>query len=181
METPPEERQPVKTYVSEYNEDVIKEAILREIERGGQVFFLHNRVQTIQRVADGLKKLVPQARIAVGHGRLNESDLEEVMVDFSEGRVDVLVCTTIIESGLDIPNANTLIIDRSDRFGLSQLYQLRGRVGRGGHRAHTYLLIPRGTRVTEGARPTAAGDTGGHRARCGIQDRDARPGDTRGR
>ena len=152
METPPEERQPVKTYVSEYNEDVIKEAILREIERGGQVFFLHNRVQTIQRVADGLKKLVPQARIAVGHGRLNESDLEEVMVDFSEGRVDVLVCTTIIESGLDIPNANTLIIDRSDRFGLSQLYQLRGRVGRGGHRAHTYLLIPRGTRVTEGAR-----------------------------
>ena len=151
METPPEERQPVRTYVSEYNEDVIKEALLRELERGGQVFFLHNRVQTIRRVADQLKKLVPEARIAVGHGRLAENELEEVMLAFSEGEVDVLVCTTIIESGLDIPNANTLIIDRSDRFGLSQLYQLRGRVGRGGYRAHSYLLVPRRRRITEAA------------------------------
>ncbi len=151
METPPEERLPVKTYVCEYSDDVIKEAILRELERGGQVFFLHNRVQTIRRMADSLKRLVPQARIAIGHGRMAEEDLEEVMVSFTQGEVDVLVCTTIIESGLDIPNANTLIIDRADRFGLAQLYQLRGRVGRGGHRAHTYLLIPRRRRITEAA------------------------------
>ena len=151
METPPEERLPVKTYVSEYSDDVVKEAILREIERGGQVFFLHNRVQTIGRVADDLRRLVPQARIAIGHGRMREADLEKVMIAFAQGEANVLVCTTIIESGLDIPNANTLIIDRADRFGLSQLYQLRGRVGRGGYRAHTYLLIPPRRRITEAA------------------------------
>ena len=151
METPPEDRLPVKTYVSEYSDDVVKEAILRELERGGQVFFLHNRVQTIRRVAADIKRLVPQARIAVGHGQMAEGDLEQVMVDFSSGDVDVLVCTTIIESGLDLPNANTLIIDRADRFGLSQLYQLRGRVGRGTHRAYSYLLIPRGRHITEAA------------------------------
>ncbi|MCE2405095.1 MAG: transcription-repair coupling factor [Dehalococcoidia bacterium] len=151
MDTPPEERLPVKTYVSEYSDDVVKEAILRELERGGQVFLLHNRVQTIRRVEANLRKLLPQARIAVGHGRMAESELEEVMLSFSEGEVDVLVCTTIIESGLDIPNANTLIIDRADRFGLAQLYQLRGRVGRGGQRAYAYLLVPRGRPVTEAA------------------------------
>ena len=151
METPPEERLPVKTYLSEYSDDVVKEAILRELERGGQVFFLHNRVQTIRRMAADISRLVPQARVAVGHGRMAEGDLEQVMVDFSSGDIDVLVCTTIIESGLDLPNANTLIIDRADRFGLSQLYQLRGRVGRGAHRAYTYLLIPRGRRITEAA------------------------------
>ena len=151
METPPEERLAVKTYVSEYSDDVIKEAILRERERGGQVFFLHNRVRTIGRVADDLKKLVPQVRLAIGHGRMAEAELEEVMVAFAQGEIDLLVCTTIIESGLDIPNANTLIIDRADRFGLSQLYQLRGRVGRGSHRAYTYLLVPRGKRITEAA------------------------------
>ena len=151
MDTPPEERLPVKTYVSEYSDDVVREAILRELERGGQVFLLHNRVQTIRRMEANLRKLLPQARIAVGHGRMAESELEEVMLSFSEGDVDVLVCTTIIESGLDIPNANTLIIDRADRFGLAQLYQLRGRVGRGGHRAYAYLLVPRGRRVTEAA------------------------------
>ena len=151
METPPEERLPVKTYVCEYSDEVIQEAITRELERGGQVFFLHNRVQTIRRVADNLRRLVPHANIVVGHGRMAESDLEGVMVAFTRGEVDVLVCTTIIESGLDIPNANTLIIDRADRFGLSQLYQLRGRVGRGGHRAYTYLMIPRSTRITEAA------------------------------
>ena len=151
METPPEERLPVKTYVCEYSEDIIKEAIERELERGGQVFFLHNRVQTIRRVADGLRRLVPDAKIAVGHGRMAEGDLEDVMVSFTRGEVDVLVCTTIIESGLDIPNANTLIIDRADRFGLSQLYQLRGRVGRGGHRAYSYLMIPRSRKITEAA------------------------------
>ena len=151
METPPEERLPIKTYVCEYSDEVIKEAIVRELERGGQVYFLHNRVRTIQQVADNLRRLVPQAKITVGHGRMAEAGLEEVMTTFANGDVDVLVCTTIIESGLDIPNANTLIIDRADRFGLSQLYQLRGRVGRGSHRAYSYLLIPRSRRITEAA------------------------------
>ena len=151
METPPEERIPIKTYVCEYSDDVIKEAIIRELERGGQVYFLHNRVRTIRQVADDLRRLVPQARIMVGHGRMAEDELEEVMTVFARGEVDVLVCTTIIESGLDIPNVNTLIIDRADRFGLSQLYQLRGRVGRGGHRAYSYLLIPRNREITEAA------------------------------
>ena len=151
MDTPPEARLPVKTFVSEFSEDVIKEAILRELERNGQVFFLHNRVKTIQQVADQLANLVPQARVMVAHGQMAETQLEDVMVAFANGEADVLVCTTIIESGLDMPNVNTLIVDRSDRFGLAQLYQLRGRVGRGDHRAYTYLLIPRGRRITEAA------------------------------
>ena len=151
MDTPPEARLPIKTFVAEYSDDLIKEAILRELERGGQVFFLHNRVRTIGRVAAELAELVPEARLVVGHGQMPESELEEVMLSFSAGEADVLVCTTIIESGLDIPNVNTLIIDRADRFGLSQLYQLRGRVGRGDHRAYAYLLLPRGRRITETA------------------------------
>ena len=151
MNTPPEARLPVKTFVSEYNEETIREAILREIERGGQVFFLHNRVRTIQQTAADLAELVPEARFMIGHGQMAESELEEVMEAFADGEADVLVCTTIIESGLDMPNVNTLILDRSDRFGLSQLYQLRGRVGRGEHRAYAYLLLPRGQRVTEAA------------------------------
>ena len=152
METPPEERLPVRTYVGEYSEDMVREAILRELERGGQVFFLHNRVHSIQRVARELQDLVPLARLAVAHGRMDEDELEQVMNDFARGEVDVLVCTTIIESGLDIPNSNTLIIDRADTLGLSQLYQLRGRVGRGAHRAHAYLFVPRARRITEAAR-----------------------------
>ena len=151
MNTPPEARLPVKTFVSEYSEDTIREAILREIERGGQVFFLHNRVRTIQQTAADLAQLVPEARFAIGHGQMPEAELEEVMEAFANGEADVLVCTTIIESGLDMPNVNTLILDRSDRFGLSQLYQLRGRVGRGEHRAYAYLLLPRGRRITEAA------------------------------
>lgn len=151
MDTPPEARLPVKTFVSEYSEEVIKEAILREMERNGQVFYLHNRVKTIQQTAADIGELVPQARILVAHGQMLESDLEDVMMAFSNGEADVLVCTTIIESGLDMPNVNTLILDRADRFGLSQLYQLRGRVGRGEHRAYAYLLLPRGRRVTEAA------------------------------
>jgi transcription-repair coupling factor (superfamily II helicase) len=148
MHTPPEARLPVKTFVSEYSEDIIREAVLREMERGGQVFFLHNRVRTINQKAAELAELIPQARIAVGHGQMPEADLEDVMVSFSNQEADVLVCTTIIESGLDMPNVNTIIIDRADRFGLSQLYQLRGRVGRGEHRAYAYLLVPRGRRIT---------------------------------
>ncbi len=151
METPPEERVPVKTYVGEFSDDLVREAILREMERGGQVFYLHNRVKTIHRAAQKVQELVPQARIAVGHGQMPEDELEEVMLAFVRGEVDVLVCTTIIESGLDIPNANTLIIDRADMLGLSQLYQLRGRVGRGAHRAYAYLLVPRGRRITQTA------------------------------
>ncbi|PKB79236.1 MAG: transcription-repair coupling factor [SAR202 cluster bacterium Io17-Chloro-G9] len=151
MDTPPESRLPIKTFVAEHSDDLIKEAILRELERNGQVFFLHNRVRTIGRVALELADLVPEARIAVGHGQMPESELEEVMLSFLAGEADVLVCTTIIESGLDIPNVNTLIVDRADRFGLSQLYQLRGRVGRGDHRAYAYLLLPRGRRITETA------------------------------
>ena len=151
MDTPPEARLPVKTFVSEYSEEVIKEAILRELERNGQVFFLHNRVKTIGQTASRLTELVPQARILIAHGQMAEGDLEDVMVAFSNREADVLVCTTIIESGLDMPNVNTLILDRADRFGLAQLYQLRGRVGRGDHRAYAYLLIPRGRRITEAA------------------------------
>ena len=151
MDTPPEARLPIKTFVAEYSLDLIKEAILRELERNGQVFFLHNRVRTIGRVAAELAELVSEAHVVVGHGQMPESQLEEVMLSFSAGEADVLVCTTIIESGLDIPNVNTLIIDRADRFGLSQLYQLRGRVGRGDHRAYAYLLLPRGRRITETA------------------------------
>ena len=151
METPPEERLPIKTTVCEYSDDVIQEAIQRELDRGGQTFFLHNRIQSIQRVADHIQQLVPQASIAIGHGRMHENELEEVMSRFAQGEMDVLVCTSIIESGLDIPNANTLIIDRADRFGLSQLYQLRGRVGRATQRAYAYLLTPPRRRITEAA------------------------------
>ena len=151
MDSAPEARLPVKTFVSEYSEEVIKEAILREMERGGQVFYLHNRVRTIHQAAAELLKLVPHARVLVGHGQMTESELEEVMEDFANGEADILVCTTIIESGLDMPNVNTLIVERADRFGLAQLYQLRGRVGRSEHRAYAYLMAPRGRRITEGA------------------------------
>ena len=151
MDTPPEERYPVKTYVGEYSDQIIQEAVKRELDRGGQVFFLHNRIRSIHRVAAHLGELAPQARIAVAHGRMEESRLEEAMLSFSEGEINLLVCTTIIESGLDIPNANTLIIDRADRFGLSQLYQLRGRIGRSSSRAYSYLLVPKGKRITPGA------------------------------
>ena len=151
MSSAPEARLPVKTFVSEYSEDVVKEAILREMERGGQVFYLHNRVRSIHQAVEDIRKLVPSARIMIGHGQMAESELEDVMMDFANGEADVLVCTTIIESGLDMPNVNTLIVERADRFGLAQLYQLRGRVGRGQHRAYAYLLAPRGRRITEAA------------------------------
>ena len=151
METPPEERLPIKTTVCEYSDDVIQEAIQREMDRGGQVFFLHNRIHSIRQMADQIQQLLPEATIAIGHGRMQEGELEEVMSKFAQGEMDVLVCTSIIESGLDIPNANTLIIDRADRFGLSQLYQLRGRVGRATQRAYAYLLTPPRRRITEAA------------------------------
>jgi len=143
IQTPPHDRLPVETIVTQYDERVIRDAIQRELNRGGQVFFLHNRVMTIEAMANKLRSLVPQARLAVGHGQMHADDLEEVMTQFINGEADVLLSTTIIESGLDIPNANTIIIDRADRFGLSDLYQLRGRVGRYKHQAYAYLLLPR--------------------------------------
>ena len=143
IETPPQDRLPVETIVTPYDERVIRDAIQRELNRGGQVFFLHNRVTTIMTVAERLKTLVPQARLVIGHGQMHSDDLEEVMARFVEGEADVLLSTTIIESGIDIPNANTIIIDRADRFGLSDLYQLRGRVGRYKHQAYAYFLLPR--------------------------------------
>ncbi|MCU0771058.1 MAG: transcription-repair coupling factor [Verrucomicrobia bacterium] len=143
IQTPPQDRLPVETIVSPYDERLIRTAIERELHRGGQVFFLHNRVLTIDTMARKLQDLVPHARIVVGHGQMHADDLEEVMTRFVNGEADVLLSTTIIESGLDIPNANTIIIDRADRFGLSDLYQLRGRVGRYKHQAYAYLLIPR--------------------------------------
>jgi transcription-repair coupling factor (superfamily II helicase) len=152
IETPPEERLPVTTYVGEYDADLVRRAILRELERGGQVFYVHNRVQTIRSVSRRLERLVPEATFGVGHGQMREADLERAMLRFVGGELDVLVCTSIIESGLDIPNANTLIIERADRFGLAQLYQLRGRVGRGAQRAYAYLFHDRLTRLSIEAR-----------------------------
>ena len=151
IETPPEERLPIKTYVSEDSDDLVREAILRELDRGGQVFYLHNRVKNIELVANKIQKLVPEANLQIGHGQMPEDDLERVMAEFERGEFNVLLCTTIIESGLDLPNANTLIIDRADMFGLSQLYQLRGRIGRGANRAYAYLMVPRAKQLTEQA------------------------------
>jgi transcription-repair coupling factor (superfamily II helicase) len=151
METPPEERLPIKTYMAEYDDQLVREAIVREIERNGQVFFVHNRVQSIGILAEKLKVLVPEARIAVGHGQMHEDELERVMGEFAQGNVDVLLCTTIIESGLDVPNANTLIISQADRLGLTQLYQLRGRVGRGANLAYAYFLYDKNKRLTPDA------------------------------
>ena len=152
IETPPEERLPVRTYVAEYEGQLVKEAIMKELERDGQVFFVHNRVQSIRMVAEKVRELLPSVRIAVAHGRMAENELENVMTDFTRGDIDVLVCTTIIESGLDVPNANTLIVNQADKFGLTQLYQLRGRVGRGSNLAYAYFLYDKGKNITEEAR-----------------------------
>ena len=149
LETPPQNRIPTETIICGYDERIIRDAIVREMARQGQVYFLHNRVGTIETMAAKLKKLIPKARILVGHGQMDEHELEEVMRTFVEGEADVLLSTTIIESGLDIPNANTIIIDRADRFGLADLYQLRGRVGRAQHKAYAYLMIPRDLMRTE--------------------------------
>ena len=143
IETPPLNRLPVETVVSAYDERIIRAAIDRELERQGQVFFLHNRIASIERVRERIVHLCPQARMEIGHGQMDADELEAVMARFITGKIDVLVCTTIIESGLDIPNANTIIIDRADQFGLADLYQLRGRVGRAEHKAYAYLLLPR--------------------------------------
>jgi transcription-repair coupling factor (superfamily II helicase) len=151
IETPPEDRQPVLTVVQEYDEAQVALAIRRELLRDGQVFYVHNHVESIHRIAAGLKEQVPDARIEVAHGQMDERQLERIMVRFWERDIDVLVCTTIIESGLDVPNANTLIIERADLLGLSQLHQLRGRVGRSSERGYAYFLFPEGASITEPA------------------------------
>jgi transcription-repair coupling factor (superfamily II helicase) len=152
IETPPEDRLPIQTRVAEASAGLVRDAVLRELDRGGQVFYVHNRVETIEAQAEQLRRLLPGARIVVGHGQMPEGALERVMIAFAAGEADVLVCTTIIESGLDIPNANTIIIDRADTLGLAQLYQLRGRVGRSSRRAYAYLLYRRRERLSDEAR-----------------------------
>ncbi len=152
IETPPAERRPIQTIVKSYDEKLVADVIRRELRRGGQVYYLHNRVQTIDLVASRLRELLPDVAIDVGHGQMHEHELERVMLRFVDGRTAVLVCTTIIESGLDIPNCNTIIIEGADRFGLSQLYQLRGRVGRFRHQAYAYLLLHRHSRLLDVAR-----------------------------
>ncbi|HUP74498.1 MAG TPA: transcription-repair coupling factor [Acidimicrobiales bacterium] len=151
INTPPADRQPILTYVGEFDERAVGEAIRRELLREGQVFYVHNRVQDIDDVAAELRVLVPEARIAVAHGQMDESSLERVVLDFWDGDYDVLVCTTIIESGIDMPTVNTLVVDRADLLGLGQLHQLRGRVGRAGQRAYAYLFYPQGRELTEEA------------------------------
>ena len=151
IETPPEGRRPVKTYVGDYDEELVRGAIARELARGGQAFFLHNRVETIDETAERVRALAPEAHVAVAHGQMPEGRLEGVMLDFLRGEADVLVCTTIVESGLDIPSANTLIVERADELGLAQLYQIRGRVGRSRERAYAYLLYPSAAALSEEA------------------------------
>jgi transcription-repair coupling factor (superfamily II helicase) len=142
IQTPPENRLSIRTFVIRYDDEVIREAIQREFERGGQVFFVHHRVQNIHTMANHLKRLIPEASLAIAHGQMREKELEKVMLQFVRKEIDLLVCTSIIESGLDIPTANTILINHADRFGLADLYQIRGRVGRGSHQAYAYLIIP---------------------------------------
>jgi transcription-repair coupling factor (superfamily II helicase) len=151
IETPPEGRRPIKTYVGEYDEELVKQALQREGARGGQAFFLHNRIETIDETAERLRALCPELRFEVAHGQMDEKTLERRMLSFLRGEADVLVSTSIIESGIDIPQANTLIVERADTFGLAQLYQIRGRVGRSRERAYAYLLYPSAAALTPDA------------------------------
>jgi len=152
IKTPPADRRPIISYISKYEKSIVKEAIKKELSRNGQVFYVHNSIKTILKIAENLAELVPEARIGVAHGRLSETELEKVMLKFISSEIDILVCTTIIESGLDIPSANTMIIDKTENFGLSQIYQLRGRIGRGDHQAYAYLFISDETRLTKDAK-----------------------------
>ena len=154
--TPPADRQPIISYITKYEDAVVREAVIKELDRKGQVFFVHNNIKTIFKTAENIQKLVPDAKIGVAHGRLSETELEKVMEKFIGQQINVLVCTTIIESGLDIPSANTMIIDKAERFGLSQIYQLRGRIGRGDDQAYAYLFIADESRLTKDARKRLA-------------------------
>ena len=146
---PPQNRRPVQTYVLEYDEEVIKEAVTKELERSGQVFYLFNKVEGIEAKAIQIANLVPEAKVAFAHGKMSGKELEDIMMDFIKGDVNVLVCTTILESGIDIPNANTIIVENADRLGLAQLYQIRGRVGRGEKQAYAYITYKRDKLLTE--------------------------------
>jgi transcription-repair coupling factor (superfamily II helicase) len=150
--TPPLQRHSINTFVTEWNDQLITEACLREIKRGGQIYFLHNEVKTIERIADNIRELVPDAKVEVAHGQMPEKHLEQVMLDFYHQRFNILVCTTIIESGIDVPTANTIIINRADKLGLSQLHQIRGRVGRSHHRAYAYMITPPASTLTADAK-----------------------------
>ena len=150
--TPPPDRTAVRTQVCRFGEDIVREAVERELRRGGQVFFVHNRVETIEEFGEYLRGLLPDVRLGIGHGQMPARNLERVMMGFMRREFDVLLCTAIIESGLDIPNANTILIHRADRFGLAQLYQLRGRVGRSDRRAHAYLFVPPEGQMSDEAR-----------------------------
>jgi len=146
--TPPQKRLSIKTFVAPWSEGIIREAVMRELKRGGQMYFLHNEVESIYAMRDRLEKMLPEARIGIAHGQLRERELEHVMRDFYHQRFNLLLCTTIIETGIDVPSANTIIINRADRFGLAQLHQLRGRVGRSHHQAYAYLLTEPDVKVT---------------------------------
>jgi transcription-repair coupling factor (superfamily II helicase) len=150
--TPPVARHPIKTFISPWNDSLITEACQREIKRGGQVYLLHNEVSTIENIADKVKQLLPAASVTIAHGQMRERELEAVMRDFYHQRFNILICSTIIESGIDVPSANTIIINRADKLGLAQLHQLRGRVGRSHHRAYAYLLTPSGKKLTTDAK-----------------------------
>ncbi len=152
IKTPPADRQPIVSYISTYDAAIVKDAVKRELSRKGQIFYVHNNIKTISKIAENLAELVPEARIGIAHGRLSETELEKIMFQFVHFEIDILVCTTIIESGLDIPSANTMVIDKTENFGLSQIYQLRGRIGRGDHQAYAYLFISDETRLTKDAK-----------------------------
>ena len=175
IETPPEGRRPVRTYVGEYDEALVRQALEREHARGGQAFYMHNRVETIDEVAERLRGICPELRFEVAHGQLEEPELETRMMSFLRGDADVLVCTSIIESGIDIPAANTLIVEHADHFGLSQLYQIRGRVGRSRERAYAYLLYDAAALAHAAGGAAAGRAVRLHRARLGLPGRDARP------
>ena len=177
IETPPRDRHPIQTYVGLYDEGMVERAIEREIDRGGQVYYLHNRVETIDKAAMKLRTVMPNVRFGVAHGQMPEQDLERVMLDFLRGDQDVLVSTTIIESGLDIPNANTLIVERADLLGLAQLYQIRGRIGRSARVAHAFLFHPDEAVLTEEAVARLSTLADYTELGSGLQDRHARPGD----
>ena len=179
LNTAPQNRLPIETYVMEFNEELVARAIRQEIERGGQVYYLHNRVETIEEIHLFLQTLVPEVSIAVGHGQMEDDELEEVMRTFVHGERQMLLSTTIIENGLDIPNVNTIIIDRADMLGVSQLYQLRGRVGRAGVPAYAYLFYPGPPRAQRDLHEAPAHHLRPHGAGVGIQDRPEGPGDPR--
>jgi transcription-repair coupling factor (superfamily II helicase) len=176
IETPPKDRLSIQTNVVKFDAPIIERAIRNELARNGQVYFVHNRVESIYSIGHLLQRLVPEARVVVGHGQMGEDELERAMLGFVDKQFDVLLATTIVENGLDIPNANTIIINRADRYGLSQLYQLRGRVGRSDRPAYAYLLIPPQDALSPVARKRLAGDPRIQRLGQRIQGRRARSG-----